>query len=58
MALSRSLRGTYLHSRDFNDVIVFGGKYTAIPDKLFLNATYTFSRGTSRWDQDCGPNGV
>jgi len=44
-----------LGTRDFNDVVIFGGKYTAIPDKLFLNATYTFSRGTSRWAQNCGP---
>jgi MtrB/PioB family decaheme-associated outer membrane protein len=47
-----------LNTRDLNDVIIFGGKYTAIPDKLFLNATYTYSRGLSRWDQDCGPTGV
>jgi MtrB/PioB family decaheme-associated outer membrane protein len=51
-----SLARTTLASRDFNDVIVFGGKYTAIPDKLFFNVTYTFSKGTSRWDQDCGPS--
>jgi len=53
--LSPSPARINLSSRDFNDVIIFGGKYTAIPDKLFFNATYSFSRGTSRWDQDCGP---
>ncbi len=52
------LRGVYLDTRDLNDVIIVGGKFTAIPDKLFLNATYTYSKGTSRWDQNCGPTGV
>ena len=46
------------HTRDLNDVFIVGGKYTAIPDKLFLNATYTYSKGTSRWASDCGPTGV
>jgi MtrB/PioB family decaheme-associated outer membrane protein len=45
-------------TRDLNDVITFGGKYTAIPDKLFLNASYAFSRGNSKWASDCGPTGV
>jgi MtrB/PioB family decaheme-associated outer membrane protein len=49
---------TNLRTRDLNDVIIVGGKYTVIPDKLFLNANYTYSRGLSRWDQDCGPTGV
>ena len=45
-------------TRDLNDVIIVGGKYTVIPSKLFLNANYTYSRGLSRWSQDCGPTGL
>ena len=45
------------HTNDLNDVFIVGGKWTAIPDKLFLNATYTYSKGTSRWGTDCGAGG-
>jgi len=49
---------TYMQTQDVNDTVVVGAKYTAIPDKLFLNASYTYSRGTSQWNQSCGPTGV
>jgi hypothetical protein len=49
---------TFMQTRDLNDTVVVGGKYTAIPDTLFLTATYTYSRGTSQWNQTCGPTGA
>jgi MtrB/PioB family decaheme-associated outer membrane protein len=49
---------TFLQTRDINDTIIVGTKVTAIPDKLFLNATYSYSRGTSQWNQTCGPTGL
>jgi len=49
---------TFLRTHDQDDTIVVGAKYVAIPDKLFLNATYTYSRGISSWAQDCGPTGI
>jgi MtrB/PioB family decaheme-associated outer membrane protein len=45
------------HTHDLDDVFIVGGKYTVIPEKLFLNATYTYSKGTSQWHSDCGPAG-
>jgi MtrB/PioB family decaheme-associated outer membrane protein len=45
------------HTHDLDDVFIVGGKYTMIPDKLFLNATYTYSRGTSKWASTCGAGG-
>ena len=47
-----------MRTHDQDDTIVVGAKYVAIPDKLFLNATYTYSRGISSWAQDCGPTGI
>ena len=46
-----------LDTTDFTDTFIFGGKWTAIPDKLFLNATYAFTRSTSKWSSTCGPGG-
>lgn len=57
-AAANSPARVFYRSRDVNDVIIVGGKYTAIPDKLYLNASYTYSRGLSRWDSDCGPTGL
>lgn len=45
------------HTRDLNDVFIVGGKVTLIPETLFLNASYTYSKGTSIWHSDCGPGG-
>ncbi len=45
------------HTHDLDDVFIVGGKVTLIPEKLFLNASYTYSRGTSKWASDCGPGG-
>jgi MtrB/PioB family decaheme-associated outer membrane protein len=54
----RNLPSTLLlNTRDVNDVFIVGGKFTVIPEKLFLNANYTYSRGTSRWSSGCGPGG-
>lgn len=46
-----------LDTTDFVDTVIVGAKYTAIPDKLFLHANYTFSRSTSKWASNCGPGG-
>ncbi len=46
-----------LDTRDNVDTFIVGGKFTAIPDKLFLNANYTFTRSTSKWATTCGPGG-
>ncbi len=54
----RNLPATLLlNTQDVNDVFIVGGKFTAIPEKLFLNANYTYSRGTSKWSDRCGPGG-
>jgi MtrB/PioB family decaheme-associated outer membrane protein len=45
------------HTRDLDSVFIVGGKWTAIPEKLFLNVSYTYSKGTSQWNSDCGPGG-
>ena len=54
----RNVSRQVYHTRDLNDVFIVGGKFTVIPAKLFLNATYTYSKGTSRWGSECGPTGV
>jgi MtrB/PioB family decaheme-associated outer membrane protein len=46
-----------LDTTDFIDTVIVGGKWTAIPDKLFLNATYSYTRSTSKWASNCGPGG-
>jgi len=46
-----------LNTRDGTDSIIVGAKVTAIPEKLFLNANYTFTRSNSRWSSECGPGG-
>ena len=46
-----------LDTRDSTDSIVVGAKFTAIPEKLFLNANYTYTRSNSRWSSECGPGG-
>ena len=46
-----------LNTSDKTDTFIVGAKVTAIPDKLFLNATYTYTRATSAWSSDCGPGG-
>lgn len=47
----------FYNTHDLDDTFIVGAKYTAIPDKLFLNASYTYSKGTSKWSTDCGPGG-
>ncbi len=47
----------FLNTNDLDDVFVVGGKFTLIPQTLFLDTTYTYSRGTSKWASDCGPAG-
>ena len=48
---------TVYHTHDLDDVFIVGGKVTLIPEKLFFNASYTYSKGTSEWVTDCGPGG-
>ena len=47
-----------LDTTDFTNTVIVGAKWTAIPDKLFLNASYTFTRSTSKWSSNCGPTGA
>jgi MtrB/PioB family decaheme-associated outer membrane protein len=46
-----------LDTTDYDDSFMVGGKFTLIPDKLFLNASYSYIRGTSKWVSNCGPGG-
>lgn len=46
-----------LDTIDFTNTVIVGAKWSAIPDKLFLNANYTFTRSTSKWSSNCGPGG-
>ena len=34
-----------------------GGKFTVIPEKLFLTTNYTYTMSTSKWDLGCTPAG-
>jgi hypothetical protein len=36
---------------------MLGGKFTVIPEKLFLTANYTYVMSTSKWDLGCTPAG-
>ena len=42
-----------METRDRNHTVVFGSKITVIPDKLFLNTTYTYARSASEWTSEC-----
>jgi MtrB/PioB family decaheme-associated outer membrane protein len=46
-----------LDSTDFVDTFIVGGRFTVIPEKLFLTANYTFMRSNSQWLWNCGPGG-
>lgn len=46
-----------IESRDRIDTFMFGSKVTVIPEKLFVDANYTYTRSTSKWDLSCGPFG-
>lgn len=37
--------------------IMLGSKFAVIPDKLFLDANYTYTRSVSDWDLSCTPAG-
>ena len=42
-----------MQTRDKIDTFIVGGKITLIPEKLFLDTNYTFSRSTSVWTSNC-----
>jgi MtrB/PioB family decaheme-associated outer membrane protein len=45
------------NTRDLDDTFIVGTKITLIPEKLLLNANYTYTKGTSQWGSGCGPTG-
>ena len=46
-----------IETADRIHTFMFGSKITVIPEKLFLDANYTFTRSTSEWDLSCTPAG-
>ena len=46
-----------LDTTDHDDTFIVGGRFTLIPDKLFANASYTYTTGKSTWISNCGPGG-
>ena len=46
-----------VESTDLDNTIIVGAKYTAIPQKLFFNANFTYTRSISQWDLGCTPAG-
>jgi MtrB/PioB family decaheme-associated outer membrane protein len=42
---------------DRNNTFIFGTKMTLIPEKLFLDTSYTVANGTSKWVSNCTPFG-
>jgi MtrB/PioB family decaheme-associated outer membrane protein len=46
-----------LDTTDYDDTFMVGGKLTLIPEKLFLDISYTYTLGTSKWVSNCGPGG-
>jgi MtrB/PioB family decaheme-associated outer membrane protein len=45
--------GLDMQTRDKIDTFIVGTKITLIPDTLFLDANYTYSRSRSAWTSDC-----
>jgi MtrB/PioB family decaheme-associated outer membrane protein len=42
-----------MQTTDYNDTFIVGGKVTVIPEKLFVNANYTYALSKSVWTSDC-----
>ena len=42
-----------MQTTDYNDTFIVGGKVTVIPEKLFVNANYTYALSRSVWTSDC-----
>jgi MtrB/PioB family decaheme-associated outer membrane protein len=42
-----------VESTDFDNTIIVGAKYTAIPHRLFFNANFTWTQATSQWNLGC-----
>jgi len=42
-----------METHDKTDTVIVGSKFTVIPDKLFVNVNYTYSRSTSAWTSNC-----
>ena len=38
---------------DLNSTFIFGTKMVLVPDKLYLDTSYTLSKGTSEWVSNC-----
>jgi len=46
-----------VETHDRTHTFIFGSKVTVIPQKLFLDVNYTYTRSTSEWDLNCTPAG-
>lgn len=46
-----------IESRDGIHTFIIGSKVALIPEKLLVDANYTWTRSTSKWDLSCGPFG-
>ena len=42
-----------METRDRINTFMLGGKFTVIPEKLTVNASYTYLSSTSNWDSSC-----
>ena len=42
---------------DTDHTFIVGSKITVIPQKLFINTNFTYTRATSQWDLGCTPAG-
>jgi MtrB/PioB family decaheme-associated outer membrane protein len=46
-----------IDTTDRTNTVIFGSKLTLIPEKLYLDANYTYSKSTSEWNLACTPLG-
>jgi MtrB/PioB family decaheme-associated outer membrane protein len=42
-----------VETNDQSNTVIFGAKITVIPQKLFLDANYTYTKSTSDWNLSC-----
>jgi MtrB/PioB family decaheme-associated outer membrane protein len=46
-----------IETTDRTHTFIFGSKVTVIPEKLYVDANYTYTRSTSEWNLNCTPAG-
>jgi len=46
-----------IETTDGTHVFIFGTKFAAIPDKLFIDVNFSYTKATSQWDLGCTPAG-